>query len=743
VPTGEIWLTDGVSYKFVLKDATDVLIATWDNLSGINSNFISYTAQEETATATAGQTVFNLALDYVPSANNLAVFVNGSKQIAGVNYLETDSNTVTFLTGLNVGDVVQFSTATPVAPNATTAANVSYTPAGASAVTTTVQAKLRETVSVKDFGAVGNGVADDTAAIQAALNSLSATGGVVTVPQGQYKLTAKITIPSFVKLQGANWLPDPSNGSQVFATSLYIAWGSGNALGSGNAAVQMSYSSAIEGFTFYYPGQVAKTVATPLTFDYSISTPVAAGVYDNIQIKNITLYNSYAGINLTNAGRWRVESIQGNPLYLGLKCDANYDACYLNRVHWWNFYTQSGVLYNWTLANGIGFQFGRIDQAFVESVLVYGYSTAFNCIATVNGGTWASFNNITVDIANYCFVCEGVNQILVNNFIFIPSAAVLPAILINSGTSVQFSNGTITSTGAVGAQVDGGTAVQFSNVAFKNQHSAVVCTNTTTAVKIDSACTWAVPPFGTSNVWIGNTQLPAIDTAITLPTPTAAPTAITGGYQFNLNTTGLQTLSWDVTYISERNSLYVLKFDIQQPIADTTFNFKFNIKTDTGAQVQVNFGPTYPLILGNTTSTTRTVYIPFFINGAVFKTLMTIEVQPTVAVPSAVLNVTNIVLYEQANKNNTDAQVASMIDNGYNLDFYSLGCSLIAKGKNRIVYPIIEAGIGRTTEVPIAGTWLVGDEMIVIAPAASGFVGYICTTAGTPGTWKTFGAISA
>lgn len=607
----------------------------------------------------------------------------------------------------------------------------------------TIAQKFAETISVKDFGAIGNGVADDTAAIQAALNSLSATGGTVTVPQGQYKLTAKITIPSYVKLQGTNWLPDPSNLAQTLATSLYIAWGSGNAVGSGNAAVQMSHSSAIEGFTFYYPGQVAKTVATPLTFDYSISTPVAAGVYDNIQIKNVTLYNSYAGINLTNGGRWRVESIQGNPLYLGLKCDSNLDVCYLNRVHFWNFYTQSGDLYNWVLANGTAFQLGRVDQIFAESVFMYGYNIGFNCVATVNGGTWASFNNVTVDIANYCFVCDGVNQILVNNFVFIPSAAVTPAILINSGTSVQFSNGVITSSGSVGAQIDGGTAVQFSNIAFKNQHSAVVCTNTSTTVKLDSACTWAVPPFGTSNVWIGNTQLPAIDTAITLPTPTTAPTAISGGYQFNLNSTSLQTLSYDVTSISQKNSLHILKFDLQQPTVDSTYYFKFNIKTDIGTQVQVNFTPTYPLILANNTASSRTVYIPFFINGAVFKTLMTIEVQGTVAVPSAVLNITNIVLYEQANKNNTDAQVASMIDNRYNLDFYNLGCSLIAKGKNRIVYPIIEAGIGRTTEVPTAGTWLVGDEMIVIAPAAGGFAGYICTTAGTPGTWKTFGAISA
>lgn len=37
VATGEIWLTDGIIYKFVLKDATDVLIATYDNVAGINT----------------------------------------------------------------------------------------------------------------------------------------------------------------------------------------------------------------------------------------------------------------------------------------------------------------------------------------------------------------------------------------------------------------------------------------------------------------------------------------------------------------------------------------------------------------------------------------------------------------------------------------------------------------------------------------------------------------------------------
>lgn len=44
---------------------------------------------------------------------------------------------------------------------------------------------------------------------------------------------------------------------------------------------------------------------------------------------------------------------------------------------------------------------------------------------------------------------------------------------------------------------------------------------------------------------------------------------------------------------------------------------------------------------------------------------------------------------------------------------------------------------------PSAGTWRAGDVVYNTVPAAGGSVGWICTTAGTPGTWKTFGAIAA
>lgn len=51
--------------------------------------------------------------------------------------------------------------------------------------------------------------------------------------------------------------------------------------------------------------------------------------------------------------------------------------------------------------------------------------------------------------------------------------------------------------------------------------------------------------------------------------------------------------------------------------------------------------------------------------------------------------------------------------------------------------------VGRGSAAPTAGAWDRGDVIEARSPAASGFIGWVCVAAGTPGTWKTFGAISA
>lgn len=113
--------------------------------------------------------------------------LNGS----AIGRLYVNSNYSIKVRNRNGFDLYSSLTATERFGDLINASQIVYNPAGTGAVATTVQTKLRETVSVKDFGAVGNGIADDTAAIQAAINSGADN---IYAPAGSYKITSTITL---------------------------------------------------------------------------------------------------------------------------------------------------------------------------------------------------------------------------------------------------------------------------------------------------------------------------------------------------------------------------------------------------------------------------------------------------------------------------------------------------------------------------------------------------------------------
>jgi hypothetical protein len=166
------------------EDEQDKLVNYPNVLDGLGA-----TSNTEEQTATAGQTVFTLTRPYFPNTGNLNVYINGVRQYRGSSYTETNSTTVTFSSGLNEGDEVLFVVGEIITTVGGDAKNVTYTPDGG--VTTTVHDKLMESVSVKDFGAVGDGVTDDTAAIQAAIDSLS-SGGTIYFNPGTYRIARNI-----------------------------------------------------------------------------------------------------------------------------------------------------------------------------------------------------------------------------------------------------------------------------------------------------------------------------------------------------------------------------------------------------------------------------------------------------------------------------------------------------------------------------------------------------------------------
>lgn len=106
---------------------------------------------------------------------------------------------------LNIGDQYIFKGSLSGYTSQTGATSLSPT-------TRTLQQKLDDSVNVKDFGAIGNGIADDTAAIQRAVDQILFGGfalnqsrlrRVINFPAGTYLISASIKLPAYVNILGA------------------------------------------------------------------------------------------------------------------------------------------------------------------------------------------------------------------------------------------------------------------------------------------------------------------------------------------------------------------------------------------------------------------------------------------------------------------------------------------------------------------------------------------------------------
>ena len=261
-----------------------------------------------------------------------------------------------------------------------------YNQGGTGAVDRTTASKLQESVSVKDFGAVGDGVTDDTAAIQLALNAVPAVGGNVFIPAGTYKLTGTgltFLLKSKATIYGAGMGATILDGSAVTG-------------GTPNAIIVLGYASSAPS-----PAVLHDVTLQDLSIKGSGSATTGNIVnyrgINNIMFERLEVYNGYKE---------------------GIYCDGSTDSFHGLTVKDCYFHDCYAILSNGVNTNTLGVRDIQITGNRFENMATGVYILGENI--NISGNFFYNISNIGIGVGESNYTARrSISTCVVSNNTFI------------------------------------------------------------------------------------------------------------------------------------------------------------------------------------------------------------------------------------------------------------------------------------------------------------------------------------
>lgn len=247
-------------------------------------------------------------------------------------------------------------------------------------------------VNVKEFGAAADGVWDDTAAIQAAIDYANEHGRRLYIPAGVYLISAPIV------LNGCSLYGDPGNIYQTAGTVIKCLTADFTAIKQGSTSAadimfnisDIMVSGAAVGFEIVYAinSKFERLYAANCATGFKIGDPAAVGCmfceFNNLYTSNCEIGIDSHSYQYMNNNRFNNGFLQGNQYAMKLRVDGGYGA--VGNVF-------NNVEFRSTAGRGIVLT-SCINTVFNSCYFECGANairTTNFCTLTLNNGTYASF----------------------------------------------------------------------------------------------------------------------------------------------------------------------------------------------------------------------------------------------------------------------------------------------------------------------------------------------------------------